>query len=57
MKLRGPDPASTPPNANRLPDDYNVPVFHAFASENDAMKWDFFVRHYADTTSCSSTAT
>src|SRR5262245_9180825 len=33
---------------SRLPDDYNVPVFHAFASENTAMKWDFFVRHYAN---------
>src|SRR5205807_3151728 len=33
---------------NRLPDDYDVPVFHAFASENKKMKWDFFVRHYAD---------
>ena len=33
---------------NRLPADYQVPVFHPFASENDAMKWDFFVRHYAD---------
>lgn len=32
----------------RLPEDYNVPAFHAFASENEAMKWDFFVRHYAD---------
>src|SRR5262245_44160620 len=32
----------------RLPDDYSVPVFHAFASENEAMKWDFFVRHYAN---------
>jgi choline dehydrogenase-like flavoprotein len=31
----------------RLPEDYHVPVFHAFASENEAMKWDFFVRHYA----------
>ncbi len=35
-------------SANRLPDDYDVPVFHAFASENGKMKWDFFVRHYAD---------
>lgn len=34
------------PSGNRLPDDYDVPVFHAIASENDAMKWDFFVRHY-----------
>jgi choline dehydrogenase len=32
---------------NRLPDDYDVPSFHGFASENDAMRWDFFVRHYA----------
>jgi choline dehydrogenase len=34
------------PQGNRLPDDYDVPVFHAIASENDAMKWDFFIRHY-----------
>src|ERR1700752_325695 len=32
----------------RLPCDYDVPAFHAFASENEAMKWDFFVRHYPD---------
>jgi choline dehydrogenase len=32
----------------RLPCDYDVPAFHAFASENEAMKWDFFVRHYSD---------
>jgi choline dehydrogenase len=36
------------PNHNRVPDDYNVPVFHALSTENVAMKWDFFVRHYAD---------
>lgn len=36
------------PGVNRLPQDYDVPAFHAFASENDAMKWDFFVRHLAD---------
>jgi choline dehydrogenase len=36
------------PAVNRLPEDYDVPAFHAFASENDAMKWDFFVRHFAD---------
>jgi len=34
------------PQGNRLPDDYDVPVFHAISTENDAMKWDFFVRHY-----------
>jgi choline dehydrogenase len=33
---------------SRLPEDYQVPAFHAFASENPAMRWDFFVRHYAD---------
>ncbi|MGH7844188.1 MAG: GMC family oxidoreductase, partial [Candidatus Binatia bacterium] len=32
----------------RLPEDYTVPAFHAFASENPAMRWDFFVRHYAN---------
>jgi choline dehydrogenase len=32
----------------RLPDDYQIPAFHAFASENPAMRWDFFVRHYGD---------
>jgi choline dehydrogenase len=44
--LTGGDPSQ--PNANRLPDDYDVPVFHALAAENEAMKWDFFVRHYSD---------
>lgn len=31
------------------PSNYNpqVPCFHAFASEDDRLKWDFFVRHYA----------
>lgn len=32
----------------RLPEDYQVPAFHAFASENPGMRWDFFVRHYDD---------
>jgi choline dehydrogenase len=36
------------PDENTLPDDYDVPAFHANATENKAMKWDFFVRHYAD---------
>lgn len=35
-------------DAERLPEDYQVPGFHAFASENPAMKWNFFVRHYDD---------
>lgn len=42
----GGDPAY--PDSNRLPDDYDVPVFHAFASENTGMRWDYFVRHYRD---------
>jgi choline dehydrogenase len=32
----------------RLPADYQVPAFHPFAAENPALRWDFFVRHYAD---------
>ena len=38
------------PDADRLPLDYDVPAFHGFASENEAMKWDFFVRHYGEVT-------
>jgi choline dehydrogenase len=44
-ELSSGNPAGT---VNRFPEDYEVPAFHAFASENEAMKWDFFVRHYAD---------
>src|SRR5215467_15515366 len=36
------------PAANRLPDDYDVPVFHPQSTENEAIKWDCFVRHYGD---------
>ena len=43
--LVGGDPLE--PGGNRLPDDYDVPAFHPFASENDAISWHFFVRHYA----------
>jgi choline dehydrogenase len=34
----------------RLPDpaDYDVPAFHPFATENPALRWDFFVRHYGN---------
>jgi choline dehydrogenase len=31
-----------------LPEDYDIPAFHPLASEHPAMRWDFFVRHYAD---------
>jgi len=34
-------------SGDRLPEDYDVPAFHPFASENDAMAWNFFVRHYS----------
>ena len=33
---------------NRLPVDYRVPVFHALSCENEAISWEFFVRHYSD---------
>jgi len=46
-RSRGGD--SFEPDVNRLPEDYDVPAFHPFASENEAMRWDFFVRHYAST--------
>jgi choline dehydrogenase len=29
-------------------DDYAVPAFHGRATEDPAMSWEFFVRHYAD---------
>ena len=44
-ELSGGDPLQ--PHTNRLPLDYDVPAFHGFASENEAMKWDYFVRHYS----------
>ncbi len=43
----GGDPRS---EAERLPDDYDVPAFHAFACENAGLSWNFRVRHYADET-------
>ena len=42
----GGDPRALPDE--HLPDHYDVPCFHGLSTENDAMKWDFFVRHYAD---------
>ncbi|HTV34006.1 MAG TPA: GMC oxidoreductase [Methylocella sp.] len=46
-ELHGADAAY--PNEERLPDDYDVPVFHACSTENEAMAWDFWVRHFDDT--------
>lgn len=28
--------------------EYEVPAFHPFATEHEAMRWDFFVHHYSD---------
>jgi choline dehydrogenase-like flavoprotein len=36
------------PHINSLPDDYDVPAFHALATENSGIRWDFWVRHYTD---------
>jgi choline dehydrogenase-like flavoprotein len=46
LRLRGADQIG----ANRLPEDYLVPTFHALSTENDAISWAFWVRHYADIT-------
>jgi choline dehydrogenase-like flavoprotein len=45
-KLQGGNPNN--PDVNCLPEDYDVPVFHGLATENRAMSWDFYVRHYSD---------
>jgi choline dehydrogenase len=45
-KIQEDDPAY--PDGNPLPDDYDVPVFHTFSTENETMRWDYFVRHYSD---------
>jgi choline dehydrogenase-like flavoprotein len=44
LKLKGGGPVGP----DRLPEDYQVPTFNAMASENEALRWAFFVRHYAD---------
>ena len=44
--LAGDDPLH--PGTNAMPQDYDVPAFHLLATENAAIKWDFFVRHYTD---------
>ncbi|GGF63727.1 choline dehydrogenase [Azorhizobium oxalatiphilum] len=41
------DPATNMPSRPLAPD-YRVPAFHAFASENPGISWDYWVRHYAD---------
>ena len=44
LRLQGGDPIG----ASRLPEDYMVPTFHALSTENEAMSWSFWVRHYED---------
>src|ERR1700728_2616170 len=47
LQLPGGNPL--PPGEDTLPEDYQVPAFHPNSSENEALKWDFFVRHYSNT--------
>jgi choline dehydrogenase len=42
----GADPASL--SAKDPPDDYDVPAFHPFASENKAMAWNYRVHDFGD---------
>jgi choline dehydrogenase len=44
----GGDPREGESGGRRNADDYDVPAFHPFATENESMRWDFFVRHYDD---------
>jgi choline dehydrogenase len=44
----GDDPLDPNPNENPFPEEYEVPVFSAQATENPAWGWDFFVRHYSN---------
>ncbi len=34
--------------ADGLPEDHDIPAFHPLASEHPALRWDYFVRHYAN---------
>jgi choline dehydrogenase len=42
-------PSSDQPTMRPLRPDYSVPAFHPFAAENPALRWNFWVRHYANT--------
>jgi choline dehydrogenase-like flavoprotein len=48
----GSDPKDIEPDlasvSGGLPNDYDVPVFHGYSSENKSIAWNFFVRHYAN---------
>jgi choline dehydrogenase len=36
------------PRSASSPEVYDVPAFHPLATEDEGMRWDFFVRHYGD---------
>jgi choline dehydrogenase-like flavoprotein len=42
----GGDPREGAGGGRTSADDYDVPAFHPFATEQASMRWDFFVRHY-----------
>ena len=42
----GADPGTI--GGDDLPQNYDVPAFHPFASEDPQLSWNFFVDHYAD---------
>jgi choline dehydrogenase len=44
LRLQGNGPVSE----RRLPEDYSVPSFHPMATENEAIRWDFWVHHYTE---------
>ena len=44
----GADPSAPDVRAPGLPQDYDVPAFHPFASENKAMAWNFMVHDFGD---------
>ena len=44
IALQGADPIGS----KRLPQDYQVPTFHALSTENEAISWAYWVRHYQD---------
>jgi choline dehydrogenase len=41
----GADPAEAAPG---LPEDYDIPAFHSFATENPEIAWNFYVHDYGD---------
>jgi choline dehydrogenase len=44
----GADPSAPDGAAPGLPEDYEAPAFHPFASENKAMAWNFMVHDFGD---------